>query len=110
MGRDADSFEVDRVLAAARQCGVSPEVSRVDQVDDEAFATLLAGHRFGRIRYVGAEGAIGDEVRLAAIAAEVDLIDEPVTASGRLELRWFLREQAVSRTLHRFGNLVGAST
>ena len=110
VGRDADSFEVDRVLAAARQCGVSPEVSRVDQVDDEAFATLLAGHRFGRIRYVGAEGAIGDEVRLAAIAAEVDLIDEPVTASGRLELRWFLREQAVSRTLHRFGNLVGAST
>jgi glucose-6-phosphate 1-dehydrogenase len=44
----------------------------------------------------------------AAVAADADVIDEAVTASGRLELRWYLREQSVSRTLHRFGNLVGA--
>jgi RHH-type proline utilization regulon transcriptional repressor/proline dehydrogenase/delta 1-pyrroline-5-carboxylate dehydrogenase len=49
-------------------------------------------------------------VRRAAIAAEVDLVDAPVTASGRLELRWYLREQAISQTLHRFGNLVGVAS
>ena len=110
VGRDADPFEVGRVLAAARQCGVQPEVSRADEVDDGAFADSLSDHRFGRIRYVGGGGGIGDEVRCAAIAAEVDLVDAPVATSGRLELRWYLREQAISRTLHRFGNLVGVAS
>ena len=104
VGTGADPYEVVRVLAAARRCGVEPEVSRAGEVDDRSFAASLPGHRFGRIRYVG---EVGIEVRRAAIAAEVDLIDAPVTASGRLELRWFLREQTISRTLHRFGNLVG---
>ena len=110
VGRDADPFEVGRVLAAARQCGVQPEVSRAAEVDDGAFADSLSDHRFGRIRYVGGGGGIGDEVRCAAIAAEVDLVDAPVATSGRLELRWYLREQAISRTLHRFGNLVGVAS
>jgi RHH-type proline utilization regulon transcriptional repressor/proline dehydrogenase/delta 1-pyrroline-5-carboxylate dehydrogenase len=109
VGSGADVFEVDRVLAAARLGGVQPEVSREDEVDDEAFAALLPGYRFGRIRYVG-DGGVSDIVRRAAIAAEVDLIDAPVTASGRLELRWYLREQAISQTLHRFGNLVGVAS
>ena len=47
-------------------------------------------------------------LRASAVAAEVDVIDEPVVASGRLEMRWYLREQAISRTLHRFGNLLGS--
>ena len=53
----------------------------------------------------GTAGGIGEP--WAAIAAEVELVDESVTASGRLELRHHLREQAISRTLHRFGNLIG---
>ncbi len=106
VGRDADNVEVERVVAAALRCGVEPLVSRYDEVDDVAFAASLSGHRFGRVRCVG---EVSEAVRLAAIAAEVDLVDAPVTASGRLELRWYLREQAVSRTLHRFGNLVGSA-
>ena len=35
---------------------------------------------------------------------EVALIADEVTASGRVELRYWLKEQAVSMTLHRFGN------
>ncbi len=108
--RDADPFEVDRVLAAARQCGVRPKVSLAEEVDDQSFVASLPGHRFGRIRYIGGDRGVSDWVRRAAISAEVDLIDAPVTASGRLELRWYLREQAISRTLHRFGNLVGVTT
>jgi len=105
IGEGATDAEVARVLAAARRCGVEPRVSRLADEDDTAFATSLTDHRFGRIRAVG---TVADEVRRAAIAAEVDLVDEAVTASGRLELRWYLREQSISRTLHRFGNLVGA--
>ena len=37
------------------------------------------------------------------------VIDAPVLANGRLELRWYLREQAVSRTLHRYGNVTEPS-
>jgi RHH-type proline utilization regulon transcriptional repressor/proline dehydrogenase/delta 1-pyrroline-5-carboxylate dehydrogenase len=34
------------------------------------------------------------------------VIDAPVLANGRLELRWYLREQALSRVVHRYGNLM----
>ena len=106
VGPGATAAEVDRVLAASARCGVVPLVSRATVDDDATFAGTLTAHRFGRIRAVG---FVSELIRRAAIAAEVDLVDEAVTASGRLELRHHLREQAVSRTLHRFGNLVGAS-
>ena len=35
----------------------------------------------------------------------VTVIDAPVLANGRLELRWYLREQTVSRLLHRYGSV-----
>jgi len=107
IGPGADDAEVDRVLAASARCGVEPRVSRAVDEDDAAFAGSLSAHRFGRIRAVG---FVSDLVRRAAAAHEVDVVDEAVTTSGRLELRHHLREQAVSRTLHRFGNLVGATT
>tara|TARA_B100001123_G_scaffold172459_1_gene198190 strand:- start:1464 stop:2135 length:672 start_codon:yes stop_codon:yes gene_type:complete len=103
LGEGATAAEEARVAAAARRCGVSSRVSRLVEESDADFAASLADHGFGRVRAVG---PVGDEVRRAAVAA--DVIDEAVTASGRLELRWYLREQSVSRTLHRFGNLVGA--
>ncbi len=43
--------------------------------------------------------------RAAATGAGLAVIDAPVLASGRLELRWYLREQAVSRVLHRYGSM-----
>jgi hypothetical protein len=33
------------------------------------------------------------------------IIDAPVVANGRLELRWYVREQTVSHILHRYGSL-----
>ena len=107
IGPGATDAEVDRVLAAAARCGAEPRVSRAVEEDDAAFAASLSAHRFGRIRGVG---FLSDVVRRAAAAHEVDVVDEAVTTSGRLELRHHLREQAVSRTLHRFGNLVGATS
>ena len=46
------------------------------------------------------------EVRAAAHAAGVAVLDAPVLGAGRLELRAYLREQAVSRTVHRYGNVM----
>ncbi|MEZ4659377.1 MAG: hypothetical protein R2911_17600 [Caldilineaceae bacterium] len=42
----------------------------------------------------------------AAHVAHVPVIGAPVTTSGRLELRYYLREQAVSETQHRYGNII----
>jgi RHH-type proline utilization regulon transcriptional repressor/proline dehydrogenase/delta 1-pyrroline-5-carboxylate dehydrogenase len=48
---------------------------------------------------------ISAAARAAANGSGVTVIDAPVVANGRLELRWYLREQAVSRVLHRYGSV-----
>jgi hypothetical protein len=48
---------------------------------------------------------ISSAVRAAASASGVTVIDAPLLASGRLELRWYLREQTVCRILHRHGSV-----
>ncbi len=104
---DAKEKEVERALSAINRCGATCTVSREEEISNSDFAASLSSYRFGRIRLLG---STTEEVRAAAIQAEVHLVDEPVTASGRLELRWYVREQAISWTLHRFGNLVNAAT
>jgi len=104
---DAKEKEVERVLSAINRCGATCTVSREEEISNSDFAASLSSYRFGRIRLLG---STTEDVRAAAIQAEVHLVDEPVTSSGRLELRWYVREQAISWTLHRFGNLVNAAT
>jgi RHH-type proline utilization regulon transcriptional repressor/proline dehydrogenase/delta 1-pyrroline-5-carboxylate dehydrogenase len=36
----------------------------------------------------------------------ISVIDVPVLANGHLELRYYLREQAFSQTIHRYGNVM----
>ena len=48
---------------------------------------------------------ISTAARAAANGTGVTVIDAPVLASGRLELRWYLREQTVSLILHRYGSV-----
>ena len=61
-----------------------------------------AGSAIRRIRLAGSDPklaeVLGGNVRVA-------LYDGPVSTEGRLELLPFMREQAVSVTTHRFGNL-----
>ncbi len=45
-------------------------------------------------------------LREAANLARVHVMDAPVLAHGRLELRHYLREQSISQTVHRYGNLM----
>jgi RHH-type proline utilization regulon transcriptional repressor/proline dehydrogenase/delta 1-pyrroline-5-carboxylate dehydrogenase len=50
---------------------------------------------------------ISTAARAAANGTGVTVVDAPVLANGRLELRWYLREQTVSRVLHRYGSTTG---
>jgi RHH-type transcriptional regulator, proline utilization regulon repressor / proline dehydrogenase / delta 1-pyrroline-5-carboxylate dehydrogenase len=49
------------------------------------------------------------ELKAAATAAGLRLVDQTPLWNGRLELLWLLREQAVSETLHRHGSVLPAT-
>jgi RHH-type proline utilization regulon transcriptional repressor/proline dehydrogenase/delta 1-pyrroline-5-carboxylate dehydrogenase len=118
-GEGASPTAVARVLAAAACCGISPRVSAhpalaalpwraagraVGDVTIEPASGLwqrLGRVRSGRVRLLGDGRPEPDAVSLA-----VHVDDRPPVASGRVELLRYVREQSVSRTLHRFGNLV----
>ncbi|GIG25955.1 bifunctional proline dehydrogenase/L-glutamate gamma-semialdehyde dehydrogenase [Cellulomonas denverensis] len=102
VGADARERDLRRVLAAARTAGVPVIVSRVDQ-DGDFDRRVAEGAVSGRIRVVGT--APGLRAAAAARAGEVTILDGPVLASGERELLTVLREQAVSRTRHRFGHI-----
>jgi RHH-type proline utilization regulon transcriptional repressor/proline dehydrogenase/delta 1-pyrroline-5-carboxylate dehydrogenase len=104
VGADARERDVRRVLSAARTVGVPVTISRAGAETDEAFARrVAAGAVSGRIRVVGTAPGL----RAAAVGrtGEVTVLDAPVVASARRELMTVVREQAVSRTRHRFGHV-----
>jgi RHH-type proline utilization regulon transcriptional repressor/proline dehydrogenase/delta 1-pyrroline-5-carboxylate dehydrogenase len=123
--RDTDFEIVARVIAArmtgARVLVSAPPGLEKEIVDwlDRNTAAWAGGIEFA----VESDRALaralrpGDRVRYAApdrvparihrAAAEVAAViaDEPVSAEGRIELLWYLREQSVSWDYHRYGNL-----
>ena len=57
------------------------------------------------VRLIGAEPT--DELLRVANSNGMHISSGPVTKAGRIELLNYVREQALSVTLHRFGNLLG---
>ncbi|MCF4120084.1 bifunctional proline dehydrogenase/L-glutamate gamma-semialdehyde dehydrogenase [Antribacter sp. KLBMP9083] len=103
VGEGALPVEVTRVLAAAERAGVPATVVGEDVTHDD-FAEVVADGRWtGRVRVVGE--APGLREAAASRLGTVTVLDGPVLASGRRELLTVLREQAVSRTLHRYGHV-----
>ena len=124
---DAQPGEVIRAALAAQQASTTFDLSwnpdaakktvkaakligqlakRTGKHDDAEFAKKLSTAEFvqdgsARIRVIGT--ASSEQFAAAAPLPEIALLDDPVTASGRVELRYWLKEQAVSMTLHRFG-------
>jgi RHH-type proline utilization regulon transcriptional repressor/proline dehydrogenase/delta 1-pyrroline-5-carboxylate dehydrogenase len=105
VGSDAMPRAVSRVLAAADRAGVPVTLSRCDDDEDDArFAARVdSGEVTGRIRVVGTSTGLREAARRRT--GQVTVLDGPVLASGRRELLTVVREQAVSRTLHRFGHV-----
>jgi RHH-type proline utilization regulon transcriptional repressor/proline dehydrogenase/delta 1-pyrroline-5-carboxylate dehydrogenase len=56
-----------------------------------------------RLRLLGHASPV---VLEAAAAAGYSVLDEPICSCGRIELVRWLREQVVTRSLHRYGNIV----
>ena len=75
-------------------------------VEDEAslIARLSAPEAvYDRLR---ALGPLSTALRRALNTAGISVVDVLVLANGRLELRYYLREQALSQTVHRYGNVM----
>ena len=100
---DASARDVQRVQSAARRCGVQLLESHSAEETAADFADRLGSLDVERVRVVG---TCSRELRAAANEAGVHLADDPVTADGRIELLNYLREQAVTRTTHRHGNIL----
>ncbi len=95
-GTNAEVSAALRVLA--------PHVDRAES-DDAFLRRIELGQVTGRIRVVGDNPAL-----VAELAAEtVQTLAHPVLATGRRELLTVLREQTVTRTLHRYGQIPGPS-
>jgi RHH-type proline utilization regulon transcriptional repressor/proline dehydrogenase/delta 1-pyrroline-5-carboxylate dehydrogenase len=71
---------------------------------DAQLAQAITGRQADRVRYAGPERA-SLEVLAAGNAANGCVVSVPVSAEGRLELLWYLREQSISTDYHRYGNL-----
>ena len=103
-GAGARERDVMRVLAAATRARVPVAISRLWNEDDATFAARVAsGGVTGRIRVIGLAPGLREAARTRV--GDVTVLDQPVLASGRRELLCVLREQAVSRTAHRFGHI-----
>lgn len=111
---------VGQVVLAAATCGVALEVSvfsatgwdwlndlglAVEEEDEPGLIRRLANTSGERLRLLASPST---PLRQSANRALVHLIEAPVLMNGRLELRHYLREQAISHTVHRYGNLMGA--
>lgn len=49
---------------------------------------------------------VSEALANAARACDAEVLDRPVFSNGRLELLGYFREQSVSETVHRYGNLI----
>ncbi len=103
VGPGSSSVAVNRVLGAAEVCGVPTLVSMADAESDDAFLARVDQLGLPRIR---ALGAVSEALRRALTERGIHVADDPVTANGGAELRHYVREQSISRTRHRFGNVL----
>ena len=113
---------IGQVLLAAAICQVQVTVSVAPQAPSLvpltalAFGDLVAESEARLCRRLTRSGA--DRLRVLtsvsrslqeaanADASHIPIIDEPMLASGRLELRRYVREQTVSETTRRYGNVL----
>ena len=105
----ADDAVESAARAAAEICGVRLTVSCAATESDAAFAARLPQLAVGA-EFLRTVAVPSDEILRAAIAAGFNWINASVSAHGRLELTRWLREQSVSETRHRYGNLVKGCT
>ncbi len=100
---EPDDLALARIRFAADRCGVALVESHAAVERSAAFAERLPTLDCERVRVLG---PIEEEVQRAANDCNIHLIDADVTSDGRIELQHYLREQTVTVTRHRYGNLI----
>jgi RHH-type proline utilization regulon transcriptional repressor/proline dehydrogenase/delta 1-pyrroline-5-carboxylate dehydrogenase len=120
----AGRLALQQVLLAALTCGVPltvslsrgepwpwlaghPTIAAVAERESDLIEHVQSSDGVERLRVLD---PVSLRVRTAAHEAGAVVIDAPVLAVGRLELRWYLREQTVSHVLHRYGNVSEPAT
>jgi RHH-type proline utilization regulon transcriptional repressor/proline dehydrogenase/delta 1-pyrroline-5-carboxylate dehydrogenase len=99
-----DNDDVTLLKAASQVTGTPIEFSTPDTESDSALAarlSCLAGDV--RLRVLT---PTNDAVLRAAHTAGVTIDDSPITRVGRLDVLRFVKEQAISQTMHRYGRLI----
>jgi RHH-type transcriptional regulator, proline utilization regulon repressor / proline dehydrogenase / delta 1-pyrroline-5-carboxylate dehydrogenase len=75
----------------------------VEEEDSQLAEAIRAG-QVARLRYAAPE-RVPTTIRAAAAEALQYVADSPVSAHGRIELLWYVREQSIAHMYHRYGNL-----
>ncbi|NJD30814.1 MAG: aldehyde dehydrogenase family protein [Gammaproteobacteria bacterium] len=96
-----DSPAVRRLEALTESWAASIEF--VEETDAQLAEAIGAG-QVDRVRYAAPDRA-SLEVLRAGNAANGCIVSVKVSAEGRLELLWYVREQSISTDYHRYGNL-----
>jgi len=112
LGSNVADAELQLVRKAARLAGVELVSSTAGSSADNQLGAApstdwlddLARRGIERVRVVGTEPTAAEYA--AANGYGIHLATGSVTRAGRVELLHYLKEQALSITLHRFGNLV----
>jgi len=104
-GSDVSDTDLAVARAVAAVVGVDIDSSPPTENDD-AFVARIARAAPAKVRLLGTHD---DRVRRALHHAGVWLDDTPVVADGASELLRWTREQSVSRTMHRHGNIISSA-
>ncbi len=99
-----NSAELERARLASEITGVPLVVSLASEESDKDFIARLP-QLAKNAEFLRTISTPNDAVLRAVYALGLNWIDAPLTSNGRVELRLWLREQAVSQTLHRYGQI-----
>ena len=100
----ADNSVIERAQLAAKITGVPLTISIESEESDREFAARLP-QLVQSAEFLRTIETPSEDILRAAYEANLNWIDAPFTHNGRLELRFWLREQSISQTRHRYGQI-----
>lgn len=102
--KEADPVSIGRAKLAAEVTRTRLTISLASEENDSTFIrrlpSLAKNAEFFRTVEVPS-----DEVLQSVFDQGLNWVDSPLLAAGRMELCFWLREQSISKTLHRYGQI-----
>ncbi len=94
-----------RARIAAEVTGVPLVISRANRESEAELISRLPQLAEGVEFFRSTGEAIGPELLRTVFDADLNWIDAPLVSNGRIELTRWTREQSVTETRHRYGNI-----